>query len=86
MEMLMRECKEQSFDTAAKKERIRSRYRGIDTALLDVIPARAKDHPDGSLREKRVGVCARVSTDDPRQTSSYELQRNHYQDLVQRHA
>ena len=86
MEMLMRECKEQSFDTAAKKERIRSRYRGIDTALLDVIPARAKDHPDGSLREKRVGVYARVSTDDPRQTSSYELQRNHYQDLVQRHA
>ena len=32
----------------------------------------------------RVAVYARVSTDDPRQTSSYELQKNHYQDVVDR--
>jgi DNA invertase Pin-like site-specific DNA recombinase len=29
-----------------------------------------------------VAVYARVSTDDPRQTSSYELQKNHYIDVV----
>ena len=29
-----------------------------------------------------MAVYARVSTDDPRQTSSYELQKNHYQDVV----
>ncbi len=36
-------------------------------------------------REKRVGVYVRVSTDDPRQTSSFELQRNHYTDLIDRY-
>ena len=34
---------------------------------------------------KRVAVYARVSTDDPRQTSSYELQKNYYTDMVSRH-
>lgn len=33
----------------------------------------------------RVAVYARVSTDDPRQTSSYELQKNHFQDVIARH-
>ena len=37
------------------------------------------------VREKRVAVYARVSTDDPRQTSSYELQKNHYTDVISRH-
>lgn len=36
------------------------------------------------MEKKRVGVYARVSTDDPRQTSSYELQKNHYEDVVSR--
>lgn len=34
---------------------------------------------------QRVAVYARVSTDDPNQTSSYELQKNHYQDVVNSH-
>ena len=40
------------------------------------------DDPD---RVQRVAVYARVSTDDPNQTSSYELQKNHYQDVVNSH-
>ena len=33
-----------------------------------------------------MAVYARVSTDDPRQTSSYELQKNYYTDMVSRHS
>ena len=69
----------------SQKEKIRERYKGIDTDQLDVIPALPQDSFYEDKREKRVAVYARVSTDDPRQTSSYELQKNHYQDVVTRH-
>lgn len=68
-----------------EKKKIRERYKGIDTDQLDVIPALPQDSFYEDKREKRVAVYARVSTDDPRQTSSYELQKNHYQDVVTRH-
>ncbi len=64
------------------KERIRERYKGISEDILDVIPARPKEDFYKSDVHKRVGVYARVSTDDPNQTSSYELQKNHYEDMV----
>lgn len=69
----------------AQKERIRQRYKGINPDELDVIPALPPQTLDRDGQEQRVAVYARVSTDDPRQTSSYELQKNHYQDLVDRH-
>ncbi|MBN2929976.1 MAG: recombinase family protein [Eubacterium sp.] len=69
----------------SQKEKIRERYKGIDTDQLDVIPALPQDSFYEDKREKRVAVYTRVSTDDPRQTSSYELQKNHYQDVVTRH-
>lgn len=68
-----------------KKQRIRERYRGIDPDELDVIPATPQENFYEDNAEKRVGVYARVSTDDPRQTSSYELQKNHYLDVIDRH-
>ena len=71
---------------ADKKARIRERYKGISIDELDVIPALPSAGLDDALHTKRVAVYARVSTDDPRQTSSYELQKNHYQDVVSRHA
>lgn len=69
-----------------EKSRIQQRYRGIAPEKLEIIPAihEASFYEDHS--EKRVAVYVRVSTDDPRQTSSFELQRNHYEDVVQRHA
>lgn len=67
-----------------KKQRIRKRYQGIDESSLDVIPAIPQEDFYNRTSEKRVAVYARVSTDDPRQTSSYELQKNHYTDLVNR--
>lgn len=72
-------------DNAERKARIRERYRGIDTDELEVIHARVKENIRKDTSEKRVAVYARVSTDDPNQTSSYELQKNHYTDFVNSH-
>ena len=68
-----------------EKARIRARYKGIAPDELDVIPAAPQENFYEDHREKRVAVYARVSTDDPRQTSSYELQKNHYIDVVSSH-
>lgn len=69
----------------SEKEKIRNRYKGISQDMLETIPA--VEHVDilHDDSEKRVGVYVRVSTDDPRQTSSFELQRNHYTDLIDRY-
>ncbi len=64
------------------KQRIRERYKGVSEDVLDVIPATPQEDFYKSEVHKRVAVYARVSTDDPNQTSSYELQKNHYEDLV----
>jgi DNA invertase Pin-like site-specific DNA recombinase len=81
----MNESKVKSNTDEIKKSKIRARYKGIDTENLDVIPAIPQVNFYEDDREKRVAVYARVSTDDPRQTSSYELQKNHYIDIVNQH-
>jgi len=81
----MRENEGQLKDINNEKARIRARYKGIDPSELDVIPAAPQENFYEDKREKRVAVYARVSTDDPRQTSSYELQKNHYMDVVSNH-
>lgn len=65
-----------------KKEKIRERYKGIDPDRLEIIPAVPQEDFYDENKIKRVAVYARVSTGDPRQTSSYELQKNHYVDMV----
>ena len=76
--------RETSLSKSQQKEKIRERYKGVDPNTLEIIPARKKaDFYDDEPR--RVAVYVRVSTDDPRQTSSYELQKNYYEDIVQRH-
>ncbi len=65
-----------------QKAKIRSKYKGINQDELDIIPAIPQVNFSEDKQEKRVAVYARVSTDDPRQTSSYELQKNHYIDVV----
>ncbi len=68
------------------KQKIRERYKGVGENVLDVIPATPQEDFYKSDVQKRVAVYARVSTDDPNQTSSYELQKNHYEDLVNKRA
>lgn len=82
----MSENRSQLRDTESEKARIRARYKGIDPDELEnIIPAAPQENFYEDNREKRVAVYARVSTDDPRQTSSYELQKNHYLDVVSHH-
>lgn len=69
-----------------QKAKIRNKYKGINQEELDVIPAIPQVSFYEDTKVKRVAVYVRVSTDDPRQTSSYELQKNHYLDLVRNHA
>ena len=81
----MKEKEFQIKDIESQKARIRERYKGVDIDELDVIPAIPQENFYENPNEKRVAVYARVSTDDPKQTSSYELQKNHYKDVVGRH-
>lgn len=81
----MKENESQLRNADSEKARIRARYKGIDPSELDFIPAAPQENFYEDKREKRVAVYARVSTDDPRQTSSYELQKNHYTDVVSNH-
>lgn len=68
-----------------QKEKIRNKYKGVNPDELDIIPAIPQVNFYEDKNEKRVAVYARVSTDDIRQTSSYELQKNHYMDIISRH-
>lgn len=78
----MKISEEREGKTSSQKQKIRERYKGIDADMLDVIPALPQEDVYNPAKKLRVGVYARVSTDDPRQTSSYELQKNHYEDMV----
>ena len=78
---------EEQFESKSdQKKKIRERYKGISEDELDIIPAIPQDSFYDESKKKRVAVYARVSTDDPRQTSSYELQKNHYTDMVNHHS
>lgn len=81
----MRETERLDGGVGAWKSKIRSRYRGIDPDLLEVIPAKPPEDLYDDNVYRRVAVYARVSTDDPHQTSSYELQKNYYEDYVSRY-
>lgn len=71
-------------DTTNLKSKIRERYQGAGADILDIIPAIPEAGFHSQTSVKRVAVYARVSTDDLRQTSSYELQKNHYTDMISR--
>ncbi len=81
----MKISEERAGKIISQKQKIRERYKGINAEMLDVIPALPQEDVYNTSKKLRVGVYARVSTDDPRQTSSYELQKNHYEDVVNRH-
>ena len=78
----MNENEQKAGSVADQKSKIRERYKGINPDELDVIPALPQEDIFAVENEQRVAVYARVSTDDPRQTSSYELQKNHYHDVI----
>jgi len=78
----MNENEHKAGSVADQKNKNRERYKGVSLDELDVIPALPQEDIFAVENEQRVAVYARVSTDDPRQTSSYELQKNHYHDVI----
>lgn len=72
-------CLNRRYSNAEQKERIRQRVRvQIDEENYQFFPERKDpDYYDNDVNQ-RVGVYVRVSTDDPRQTTSYELQKKYY--------
>lgn len=82
----MNEAKRGAEYIQQEKARIRRRYQGIAPENVQIIPVTAPEPDfDDDSEPKRVAVYARVSTGDPRQTSSYELQKNYYESQVQDH-
>lgn len=67
-----------------QKARIRERYKGGDQENVEIIAARKQPSFYDDV-PRRVAVYVRVSTDSVNQTSSYELQKNYYEDMVNRH-
>ncbi|SCY14566.1 MULTISPECIES: recombinase family protein [unclassified Butyrivibrio] len=81
----MNTSEERSSTIEQQKEKIRNRYKGVAPELIKVVPANEEASIFDENVKLRVAVYARVSTGDPRQTSSYELQKNHYEDFVMQH-
>ena len=64
-----------------KERTIRRMHAKVDPENYEYIPAKKPiDYYDNDV-EQRVGIYVRVSTDDIRQTTSYELQKKYYEDL-----
>ena len=76
---------EKRLSAEERKQKIRERYKGVDKDELEVIPAREIVSLKEDTSYKRVAAYCRVSTDDPNQTSSYELQKNHYEEYIKEH-
>ena len=53
--------------------------------MLEIIPAKPTEDLYDDNVHRRVAVYTRVSTGDPRQTSSYELQKNYYEHFISRY-
>lgn len=69
-----------------QKEKVRRRMNvTVDPDNYEFIPAKKQvDYYDNDTPQ-RVGIYVRVSTDDIRQTTSYELQKKYYEDFVRHH-
>jgi len=71
---------------AQKKAKTRQRMQvRIDPDNYEYIPAEKEtDYYDNDIHQ-RVAIYVRVSTDDIRQTTSFELQKKYYEDFVRQH-
>ena len=77
---------DQRAEKQRQKEKVRRRMRvTVDPENYEYIPAKKPiDFYDNDVYQ-RVAVYVRVSTDDIRQTTSYELQQKYYEDFVRKH-
>lgn len=70
-----------------EREKARKRMHAqVDPDNYEFIPAVVKDtNPYDNETHQRVAIYVRVSTDDVRQTTSFELQKKYYEDFVRQH-
>lgn len=69
-----------------QQEKVKRRYKvTVDPNNYLYIPAKKQPDYYDDEAELRVAIYVRVSTDDIRQTTSYELQKNYYEEFVTRH-
>ena len=69
-----------------KKEKTRKRiWTATDPDHYKYTPSKNHDNYPKTDEYQRVGIYARVSTLNPEQTSSYELQQKYYEELVSRY-
>ena len=69
-----------------QKEKVRRRMRvEIDPDNYEYIPEKKKTDYYDTETPQLVGIYVRVSTDDVRQTTSFELQKKYYEEFVSRH-
>ena len=74
----------------SEKEALRERTRrrmhvNIDPENYEFIPEKKRNDYYDNNSEQLVGIYVRVSTDDVRQTTSFELQKKYYEDFVIKH-
>ena len=65
-----------------ERQKIKNKLQQLHDEDLIFIPAREPVTVTGEVRKKRVCAYCRVSTDDPAQTTSYELQKEHYEEEI----
>ena len=70
-----------------QRDRVRQRIRAaVDPESYEYTPEKHQTDHVRADEFQRLAIYARVSTNDPNQTSSFELQQKYYQDLVGRYA
>lgn len=74
------------WSSEQQKERVRQRVRAqVDPSTYEYYPETiSTDYYNNDIYQ-RVAVYARVSTDDVRQTTSFELQKKYYEEFVSKH-
>ena len=72
---------------AQKQNRVRQRISqaSVDPNKYEYIPAKEQNDHVKADQYQQVAIYARVSTDNPMQTTSFELQQKYYEELVAQH-
>ena len=65
-----------------KRQKIKDDIHKLSSDDLVYFPAKKKDAGVTEITKKRTAAYCRVSTDDPAQTTSYELQKEHYEEEI----
>ena len=75
-----RQQKQQSIEKQRRRMNVK-----VDPENYEYIPEKKQmDYYDNDIHQ-RIGIYVRVSTDDVKQTTSYELQKKYYEDFVIKH-